>query len=174
MKHRHLEIEPGTPVEDLPSSALHDLLERGDLESWRPILRAISRAPYGGVASRVLRLVDAFPMYGTSPLWRAWIDRRRARAIRQHAHMAPVRLATLRREEGLTQNELAHRIGMSQSDLSKLEHRADVRLSTLRAYAQGLGGHLHILFVNDTEQREILVGSEPYDGASPTDSATPA
>ena len=54
----------------------------------------------------------------------------------------PTDLATLRRKKGLTQAELAKRIGMSQSDLSKFERRGDVRLSTLRAYVAALGGDL--------------------------------
>ena len=53
-------------------------------------------------------------------------------------------LATLRRRKGLTQVELATRMGMSQSDLSKFERRTDVRLSTLRAYIAALGSDLVI------------------------------
>lgn len=77
MKHRHLEVQPGTPAERLPAAAVVDLLERGDLGDWRPIAAAIAKEPYGDFAERVLRLVDAYPMYGTSALWRAWIARRR-------------------------------------------------------------------------------------------------
>ena len=64
---------------------------------------------------------------------------------------------------GLTQVELAKRIGMSQSDLSKLERRQDVRLSTLRAYAGGLGGCLRIVFHKGHEQTEIRTRGLPAD-----------
>ena len=103
-----------------------------------------------------MRLVDAFPMYGTSPLWRSWIDRCRARAEGSRDR-PPVGLAELRKNMGLTQVELAGRFGMSQSDLSKLERRRDVRLSTLRSYAKALGGRLRILFVARGEQAEIRI-----------------
>lgn len=33
-------------------------------------------------------------------------------------------------------------MGISQSDVSKLEHRSDVRLSTLRSYVAATGGRL--------------------------------
>ncbi|RLE23162.1 MAG: XRE family transcriptional regulator [Acidobacteria bacterium] len=61
----------------------------------------------------------------------------------------------LRGELGLTQTELARRRGISQSDLSKLERREDVRLSTLRAHAKALGGRLRVLFVSDGREVEI-------------------
>ncbi len=80
MNHRHLEVVSGTPAEALPLAAIVDILQRGDLDDWRPIARAIRRDPMGELAGKVLRLVDAYPMYGTSSLWRSWIDRCRARA----------------------------------------------------------------------------------------------
>jgi len=138
MKHRHLELEPGTDVRDLPSAALLDILDRGDLDAWRPIVVAVAEDPFGPLATRLLELVDAFPMYGTSPLWRAWIDRRRAREEGRRAARPRVELRELRRRAGLTQAELASRVGMSQSDLSKLERRRDVRLSSLASYVKAL------------------------------------
>jgi len=77
MIHRHVDVPEGTPVEDLPLVALVDLLERGDLDDWRPLARAVAADPFGAVADRVLKLIDAYPMYGTSALWRAWIARLR-------------------------------------------------------------------------------------------------
>ncbi len=155
MNHRHLRIPAHTPAEELPSAALVDVLERGDLDDWRPIAAAIARKPFGELADRILELVDAHPMYGTSALWRAWIHRRRAMAE------GPIRpaadLAALRRAQGLTQHELARRRGMSQSDLSKLERRADVRLSTLRAHVEALGSRLHVVCDADGGEIEIIL-----------------
>ena len=160
MRHRHLEIPPGTPAEELPSAAIADLLERGDLADWKQIAGAIARDPNGELAERVMRLVDAYPMYGTSALWRAWIDRARARSEGALRPPLPEELSALRRRLGLTQAELAGRIGMSQSDLSKLERRRDVRLSTLKALAMALGGRLRILFDRDGKQTEVCLPNE--------------
>ena len=157
VNHRHLQIRPGTPIHEQPSAAILDVLERGDLDEWRPIAYAIRGDPMGPFADRVLRLLDAYPMYGTSPLWRSWIDRCRARTEER----LPTRVASLsalRRELGLTQVELADRLGMSQSDLSKLERRRDVRLSSLRGYAEALGGRLRILFLLGGKPMEIRTG----------------
>lgn len=159
MNHRHLRCAPDTPVEKRPVAALVDVLERGDLGDWKPIAVAVARDPNGPFAARVLEIVNAYPMYGTSALWRTWIDRRRARAEGATAPAASVALAKLRRKMGLTQVEMARRIGMSQSDLSKLERRKDVRLSTLDAYAKALGGRLRLLFAAGTGTSELQVGA---------------
>ena len=107
----------------------------------------------------MLRLIAAYPTYGTSPLWRAWIDRCRSRL---EIDALPVigGLAALRRRHGLTQVELAGRMGVSQSDLSKLERRRDVRLSTLRAYAEALEGRISIVFQSNAGGTPLDLGSE--------------
>ena len=170
MKHRHLEVRPDTPVEERPLAAIADLLERGDLDDWRPILAAVARDPHGAFATRVLRLVEERPMYGTSALWRAWIDRCRARAEGPSAPVA--RLAGVRRAGNLTQVQLAERMDMTQSDLSKLERRSDVRVGTLRAWAAALGGGLRILFAGKHGRYELRLGREPRrDGLSTAGSA---
>jgi len=128
----------------LDFAALVDILERDDLDDWQPIAEAIAAAPRGPLAARLLRLLSAYPQYGTSSLWRAWIDRCRARHEGMLRGREMTDLTTHRRRKGLTQVELAKRIGMSQSDLSKFERRGDVRLSTLRAYIAALGADLVI------------------------------
>lgn len=70
MRHRHLELPADLAVERLPSVAVVDLLERGDLDDWLPLVRACLVDPTGPLAERVRRLVDDFPVYGVSPLLR--------------------------------------------------------------------------------------------------------
>jgi len=159
VKHRFLDLPEDMPVEQLPDAALVELLERGDFDDWRPLVRAIERDPHGDLAERVARLVDAFPMYGTSALFRAYIERARARAEGRRLAAIPTTLRALRKRLGLTQRELAQRLGMSQSDLSKLERRGDVRVSTLRDLSQAVGGRLRILVERPERTFEIEVGA---------------
>lgn len=142
MRHRHLEVDPARPVDELGAAALDDLLDRGDLEDWMPLLREIRRDPGGEVANRVLNLVESHPMYGTSSLWRTWIAEQRAASSAFDAGAALRRLRLARR---LTQQQLADRLGMTQPEISKLERRRDVRLSTMRAYVAALGGSLELV-----------------------------
>ena len=155
MIHRHLEYPVSTPPEKLASAAIVDLLDRGDLEDLRPLARAIARDPHGELAQRVATLIDAYPMYGTSPLWRAFLERCRSRATGVRNPPAVVGLAALRMRRGRTQVEAARRMGISQSDVSKLERRRDLRISTLRDYARAIGGRLRLLVVLPDDEVEL-------------------
>jgi transcriptional regulator with XRE-family HTH domain len=52
------------------------------------------------------------------------------------------RLKELRRRRGLTQRQVAERLGMTQPEVSRLERRSDARLSLVRAFVRALGGEL--------------------------------
>jgi DNA-binding XRE family transcriptional regulator len=138
---RHLDYAEDATVDELGPAALDDLLDRGDLEDWTPLLRRVAGDPDGPLADRILALCEANPRYGTSELWRAWIGRRRRDAPREQDAEG---LSALRRRRGLTQVELAARLGISQSDVSKLERRPDLLLSTLARYVAATGARLRI------------------------------
>ncbi len=65
------------------------------------------------------------------------------------ADIVACNLAELRKLRSVTQVELARQLGVAQPSLSGLERRADVQLSTLRDYIEGLGGQLEISAVFD-------------------------
>jgi predicted XRE-type DNA-binding protein len=152
MRHRHLDVPAAIPPEELGLAALDDLLERGDLEEWKPVIAAVRRDPWGALAERILHLVDQHPMYGTSALWRSWIEAERGLASTPAVGSA---LRQLRLRRGLTQAELAARLGMTQPEVSKLERRSDVRLSTLRSYVAGVGGRLDVTATFGDEEVRI-------------------
>ena len=54
-------------------------------------------------------------------------------------------LSELRKLMEARQTELAERLGIGQDGISRIEHRSDMRLSTLRSYIEGLGGDLEIV-----------------------------
>jgi len=78
---------------------------------------------------------------------------RRAGLARAAARDPAFTLRLLREALDLTQVELAERTGISQSELSKIERRADAHVSTLAKYAAGLGGTLEL---------RVVVGGRPY------------
>jgi DNA-binding XRE family transcriptional regulator len=53
-------------------------------------------------------------------------------------------LAELRRETGYTQADLAEKLGITQSAISQIERGDDVKLSTLRAIVEALGGEMEL------------------------------
>ena len=138
VRFRHLDYPNDASIRALGPAALDALLDRGDLNAWKPLAQEIARDPWGTTATTVLHLCDAHEMYGTSSLWRSWIERRRVLSSASE----PRTLAEVRKQQGLTQMQMAERLGISQTDVSKLERRVDMRVSSLAAYARALGGTL--------------------------------
>lgn len=66
-------------------------------------------------------------------------------------------LRELREVSGLTQVELAARVGITQSELSKLERRNNQRVATLRRYVQALGGTLELTAVVNGKRIRMTV-----------------
>jgi predicted transcriptional regulator len=70
---------------------------------------------------------------------------RRARvAARVKAELALMPLHQLRNAREMTQTRLAEVLEMDQGNISKLEKRTDMYLSTLRSYVEAMGGALEI------------------------------
>jgi transcriptional regulator with XRE-family HTH domain len=70
----------------------------------------------------------------------AKIDARAAELIAEEMTMRDLRKAL-----SLTQKTLGEKLGMSQDNVSRLESRTDVLLSTLQAYVHSLGGELRLM-----------------------------
>ncbi|MGI8729763.1 MAG: helix-turn-helix domain-containing protein [Solirubrobacteraceae bacterium] len=79
-------------------------------------------------------------------------------AERKRAMSDALVLGELRRSRQITQVTLADTLGISQGNVSRLETRSDVYLSTLRGYVEALGGHLEIAAVFDDERVTVAVG----------------
>jgi len=69
-----------------------------------------------------------------------------------------VALGDVRTGLGITQVELAKRLGVSQGNVSELERRDDVYLSTLREYVEALGGTLEVAAVFPEQRTPIAIG----------------
>lgn len=54
-------------------------------------------------------------------------------------------LRDLRRAHKMTQTRMATALGISQDQVSRLEKRSDLLLSTLRKYVEGMGGSLSLI-----------------------------
>ena len=70
------------------------------------------------------------------------LERSKARAKEMMAEML---LAEIRRQTGLTQEELAQNLGIKQPTLSRLESQTDMQISTLQRLVEGLGGSLELV-----------------------------
>lgn len=59
--------------------------------------------------------------------------------------MAEMLLSELRKHSGLTQQEVAQSLGISQPGLSKMESQSDMQIGTLSRLIGSLGGTLEII-----------------------------
>jgi transcriptional regulator with XRE-family HTH domain len=70
----------------------------------------------------------------------------RARAhVRAQQMLAELPLQELRQARQMSQEKLAEILGGKQASVSKLEHRTDMYVSTLRSYIEAMGGELDIV-----------------------------
>jgi hypothetical protein len=78
-------------------------------------------------------------------------------------------LAKVRKLRALAQATVAEAMGMDQSEISRLERRTDLLLSTLRRFVHATGGELRLVASYPDGDVELLVGSSlPEDsGAQP-------
>ncbi len=75
----------------------------------------------------------------------ATLPKKRRKAIQARAAellAEEMTLQELRRARDRSQQSTADALGLKQAAVSRLEHRDDMRISTLREYVQALGGEL--------------------------------
>ena len=71
-------------------------------------------------------------------------ERRARNEARAEEELAKMPLHQLRNAREMTQTRLAEVLEMDQGNISKLEKRTDMYLSTLRSYVEAMGGSLEI------------------------------
>ena len=69
-------------------------------------------------------------------------------------------LTALREQAGLSQRELAHRIGVRQPRIAAIERSRNVTVDVLERYVTALGGQLELSVIQDGK-RYTLIGSRP-------------
>lgn len=72
MKHRHLTHEGFT------LAAIEDILARGNMADWAPLIGEIQARPFGEVAGKILAVCRSVEIYGASKLFPRLIARARA------------------------------------------------------------------------------------------------
>lgn len=88
------------------------------------------------------------------PGWDARVEERK------QAMVDALALAELRRHRDVTQVQVAEALGIAQGNVSRIEGRSDIYLSTLREYVEALGGHLELSAVFGDERLPIGVSGE--------------
>jgi len=77
MKHRHLNHEAFT------LAAIEDILSRGSMPDWAPLIETIEADPFGETADKTLRVCRSTDIYGASKLFTRLVE-----AARQPGRLA--------------------------------------------------------------------------------------
>jgi transcriptional regulator with XRE-family HTH domain len=80
-------------------------------------------------------------------------------------------LRELRRAHKLTQERIAETLGIGQDQVSRLEQRSDLLLSTLRSYVEAMGGGLKLI-AEFPHRNPVLLSGFAALGANETPVAT--
>src|ERR1700735_2742335 len=88
---------------------------------------------------KMTKTLDEF-MKDFTPQERAKIESRTAELIEEE-----LTLRDLRQAQHLTQERMAELMGVEQENVSRLERRADLLLSTLSSYVAAMGGKLRLI-----------------------------
>lgn len=88
------------------------------------------------------------------PVDRAQIETHKERML---AEVRAYRLRELREQAGLTQAQLAERIGVGQRQVSKIEHGDldSARIGTIRSYLEAVGGGLTVEYVMGDQRVQV-------------------
>lgn len=115
---RNVDASPDDPVSEWPLEAIQTALERGGLEHWRRLAKAIQAEPWGPVARRVEEVLSYSRPYGVAKVLERAISRARTAAEASERNVVATEVDRLVRASGLSRAEFASRIGTSASRLS--------------------------------------------------------
>jgi transcriptional regulator with XRE-family HTH domain len=105
------------------------------------------------------------------PGYRAAREAAAGQAARRRAAYGEA-LAALRRARSLTQVAVAEKLGVAQGEVSRIEHQADLLLSTLARYVDGMDGELALLVrFGDDETVELSLVLDEIAGQGPSATA---
>ncbi|MGH2888815.1 MAG: helix-turn-helix domain-containing protein [Solirubrobacteraceae bacterium] len=126
---RHVELDPGLPLELHPAEAIEAMLDRGSLSDWRRVAAEIRRDPWGRVA-RIVETITSWDEHsGVDALMREVIVRASEQVDRSGRERYAAQIRAWRARTGLSQREFARAAGTSAPRLSDYE-RAKVAPTT--------------------------------------------
>ena len=78
MEHRNLNHNGFT------LAAIDNILERGELSDWLPLLNAIENDPFGEVADKTLKICNEHDIYGSSIVFKRFVENAREKENGTH------------------------------------------------------------------------------------------
>ena len=97
-------------------------------------------------------------------MWDNLPEERKTRIMKQAAELEEeyLTLQDLRKAQQLTQEHMAKTLNIGQENISRLEKRSDMMLSTLRKYVKAMGGDLKIMAEFPNRSPVLLTGISDF------------
>lgn len=115
---RNLDVSVEDPVERWGVEGILTALERGNVEHWRKIARAVSNDPRGKVAGELTQAVTLLEHEGMAALFERILGQARERQECHERRQVVQQLGEAVKTSGLTRAEFAAYLGTSTSRLS--------------------------------------------------------
>ena len=118
VQFRNVDAAPSDDVRTWPYEGLVTVIDRGLVSDWQPVFAEIRESPWGQVARRIERYLSYREPDGVSALFRLAIEHARAAVDRAARDEVAARLRQAVARSGLTNAEIAERVGTSASRMS--------------------------------------------------------
>ncbi|WP_216699725.1 helix-turn-helix transcriptional regulator [Arthrobacter sp. H5] len=118
LKFRNLDMSPEAPVEQWGFEGLLTALERGNIEHWRRVSRALDGDPRGKVAAELAEVVEALEDNAIANLFSRLAGEAVGRSEQAEKDAVAAELRRYFAASGLKRSEFARRLGSSPSRLS--------------------------------------------------------
>ncbi|GAB3268129.1 helix-turn-helix domain-containing protein [Arthrobacter pigmenti] len=115
---RNLDVSVEDPVERWGVEGILTALERGNVEHWRKVARAVANDPRGKVAGELAEAVTMMEHEGMASLFERMLRQASERQERCERHQVVQQLGQALQTSGLTRAEFAAYLGTSTSRLS--------------------------------------------------------
>ena len=122
VRFRNVEVDPDTPVQELPAEAIETVIDRGSLSDWRILGQAIRADPWGRVARIAEQIASSDEHYGIDALITEMVRRAREEVESAGRRHYADQIRSWRTEAGMSLRELARAAGTSAPRLSAYEN----------------------------------------------------
>lgn len=115
---RNVDAAPSDDVTTWPYEGIVEVIDRGLVPDWQPVLAEIRRSPWGPVARRIESYLSYRDSDGVGTFFALAIEHARDEAARSEREAVAARVRSAIERSGLTSAAFAELIGTSASRLS--------------------------------------------------------
>jgi len=122
LRFRNVDFDQDAPIDGWPAQAIETLIDRGSIEDWRRLARAIRANPWGPAARSTENVTSWGEHYGIDELLIQVLRHAREEVALRGRERYAAEIRAWRAETGLSLRQFALAAGTSAPRLSDYEH----------------------------------------------------